>query len=70
MCGLIIAKDSLVAQTEKNLPVMWETQIQSLSWEDPLKKAQATHSGILAWRIPWTADLLGYNPWGHRVGHD
>ena len=39
---------------EKNLPVMWETQDQSLSQEDPLEKGIATHSSILAWRIPWT----------------
>ena len=38
----------------KNLPAMWETWIQSLGWEDPLEKGKATHSSILAWRIPWT----------------
>ena len=38
----------------KNLPVMWETQDQSLGQEDPLEKGIATHSSILAWRIPWT----------------
>ena len=36
----------------KNLPVMWETQVRSLGWEDPLEKGTATHSSILAWRIP------------------
>ena len=45
---------SLVAQLVKNLPAMWETWVQSLGWEDPLKKRKATHSSILAWRIPWT----------------
>jgi len=45
---------SLVAQLVKNLPAMWETWVQSLGWEDPLKKGKATHSSILAWRIPWT----------------
>ena len=45
---------SLVAQTVKNRPAMWETWVQSLGWEDPLKKGKATHSSILAWRIPWT----------------
>ena len=45
---------SLVAQLIKNLPAMWETWVQSLSWEDPLKKETATHSSILAWRIPRT----------------
>ena len=44
---------SLVAQTVKNLPAVWETQVQSLGWEDPLEKAMATHSSIPAWKIPW-----------------
>ena len=43
-----------MVQTEKNLPAMQETQIQSQGWEDPLEKGVATHSSILAWRIPWT----------------
>ena len=47
-----IDRDRLVAQMEKNLPVMWETQDQSLGQEDPLEKGIATHSSILAWRIP------------------
>ena len=46
---------SLVAQTVKNLPAVQETWVQSLGWEDPLEKGTATHSSILAWRIPWTA---------------
>ena len=46
---------SLVAQLVKNPPAMWETWVQSLSWEDPLEKGRATHSDILSWRIPWTA---------------
>ena len=45
---------SLVAQLIKNPPAMWETWVQSLGWEDPLEKGKATHSSILAWRIPWT----------------
>ena len=45
---------SLVAQLVKNLPAMQETWVQSLGWEDPLEKGKATHSSILAWRIPWT----------------
>ena len=44
---------SLVAQLVKNLPAMRETWVQSLGWEDPLEKEKATHSSILAWRIPW-----------------
>ena len=43
---------SLVAQLVKNLPAMWETWVRSLGWEDPLEKGKATHSSILAWRIP------------------
>ena len=45
---------SLVAQLVKNLPAMQQTWVQSLGWEDPLEKGKATHSSILAWRIPWT----------------
>ena len=45
---------SLVAQLVKTLPAMQETQVRSLGWEDPLEKEMATHSNILAWRIPWT----------------
>ena len=43
---------SLVAQPVKNLPTMWETWVRSLGWEDPPEKGMATHSSILAWRIP------------------
>ena len=45
---------SLVAQLVKNPPAMQETWVPSLGWEDPLEKGKATHSNILAWRIPWT----------------
>ena len=48
---------SLVAQTGKHLPTMRETQVQSLSWEDPLEEKMATHSSTLAWKIPWTEEL-------------
>ena len=47
---------SLVAQMVKHLPAMWETQIQSLGWEDPLEKEMATHSSALAWKISWTEE--------------
>ena len=47
-----------MAQTVKNLPAMQETQVQALGHEDPLEKEMATHSSILAWRIPW-AEVLG-----------
>ena len=49
---------SLVAQMVKNLLAVQETQVRSLGWEDPLEKDMATHSNILAWRIPWTVELL------------
>ena len=45
---------SLVAQKVRNLPEMWETLVRSLGWEDPLEKEMATHSSILALKIPWT----------------
>ena len=48
----------------KNLPTMQKTWVQSLGQEDPLEKGMATHSSILAWRIPWTEELMGYSPWG------
>ena len=61
---------SLVAQMVKNLPAMQETQVQSLGWENPLEKGMATHSSILAWRIPWTEEPGGLQSMGsQRVGH-
>ena len=45
-----------MAQTVKYLPIMWETQVQSLDREDPLEKEMATHSSTLAWKIPWTEE--------------
>ena len=50
---------SLVAQLVKNVPAMWENWVQSLGWEDPLEEGMATHSSILAWRIPWTEEPGG-----------
>ena len=41
---------------------MQETQVQSLGWEDPLEKEMATYSSILAWKTPWTENLVGYSP--------
>ena len=62
-----IQRASLVAQRLKRLPAMQETWVQSLGQEDPLKKEMATHSNILAWRIPWTEEHGGlYSPWGHK----
>ena len=70
-----------LAQMVKNPPAKQETQVRSLDQEDPLEMGMATHSSILAWRIPWTSDhymaslpcqrnLSGYSPWGRRVRHD
>ena len=62
---------SLVAQMVKNLPSMRETWVQPLSQEDPLKKGMATHSSILAWRIPWAEEPSGLQSMGsQRVGHN
>ena len=61
----------LTSQTVKNLPAMRETWIRSLGQEDPLEEGMATHSSILAWRIPWTGETGGLQSTGsQRVGHD
>ena len=61
----------LVVQTAKNLPAMWETQVQSLGWEDPLVKEMETHSSTLAWKIPWMEEPGRLQSiWSQRVGHD
>ena len=58
---------SLVAQMVKNLPVMQETWVQSLGWEDPLEEEMATHFSILALENPHgQRSLVGYSPWGHK----
>ena len=54
-----------MAQMVKPLSTMQETQVQSLGWEDPLEKEMATHSGTLAWKIPWMEEPGGLYPWGH-----
>ena len=62
---------SLVAQTGKHLPTIWETWVQSLGREDLLEKKMATHSSILAWKITWMEEPGGLHPMGsQRVGHD
>ena len=54
-------------QLVKNPPATLEIWVRSLGWEDPLEKGTATHSSILAWRIPWTEEPGGlYNPWGYK----
>ena len=60
-----------MAQKVKNLPAMLETQVRSLAREDPLEKEMATHSSILAWRIPWMEEPGGLQFVGsQRVRHD
>ena len=63
--------DTLVAQMVKNLPAMRESRVRSLGQEDPLEKEMATHSSILAWKIPWTEESGGLQSIrSQRVGHD
>ena len=62
---------SLIAQSVKNPPAMQQTQVQSLGWEDPLEKEMASHSSILAWKIPRTEEPGRLQPMGsQRVRHD
>ena len=66
-----------MAQLVKNPPAMWETWVRSLGWEDPLEKGKATHSIILAWRIPWRIPAMwrihlqcgrpGFDPWVGKI---
>ena len=64
--GFLYLRDSLVVQRLKQLAAMWETWVQPLGWEDPLEKEMATHSSILAWRIPWTEELGGLQSTGRK----
>ena len=50
----------------KNPPAKQESRVPSLLREDPLEKEMSTHSSILAWKIPWTEELVSYSPWGHK----
>ena len=60
-----------MSQMVKNPPTVQETWVQSVGWEDPLEEGTATHSSILAWRIPWTEDPGGLRSMeSKRVGHD
>ena len=62
---------NLVAQTVKRLPVMRETQVRPLGWEDPLEKEKATHSSTLGWKIQWMEKPGGLQSMGsQRVGHN
>ena len=60
------SENSFVIQLVKNPPAMQETWVRSLGWEDPLETGKATHSTILAWRIPWTRQSMG----SQRVRHN
>ena len=67
----ISLRASLVAQTVKHLPAMWEIWVQSLGWEDPLEKEMATHSSTLAWKIPCMEEPGRPQSMGsQRLGHD
>ena len=57
-------QSSLIAQLLKNQPAMQETRVQSPGREDPLEKEMTTHSSILAWKIPWSEEPVGYSLWG------
>ena len=60
-----------MAQMIKSLLTIWETQVLTLCWEDPLEKGMVTHSSILAWRVPWTEEPGRLQSIGsQRVGHD
>ena len=61
---MLLLRASLVVQRLKCLPAVWETWVQSLGQKDPLEKEMATHSGVLAWRIPWTEELGGLQSTG------
>ena len=71
LSGLFFLEASLMAQTVKHLPAMWDTLVQSLDEEDTLEKEMATHSSILAWKSPWTVEPGMLQSMGsQRVGHD
>ena len=57
--SMLLLRASLVVQRLKCLPAVWETWVRSLGQEDPLEKEMATHSSILAWRIPWMEEPGG-----------
>ena len=65
-----LMRDSLIAQSVKNLPAMQETQVRFMGWEDPLEKEMETHSGILTWKIPWAEEPGRLQSMDSRVRHD
>ena len=66
MTELIVSEDFLVFQLVKNPPAMQETPVPSLGWEGPLEEGMATHSSILAWRIPWAEKPSGLQSTGSQ----
>ena len=66
LCVVIDVRSSLVAQMVKNLPVKWETWVQSLGWKDPLEEGMATHSSFLAWINQWTKKTRGLHFMGSQ----
>ena len=70
ICGKV-CETSLVVQTVKRLPAMWETRVQFLGCKDPLEKEMAAHSSVLAWKIPWTEEPGRLSSTGsQRIRHD
>jgi len=70
-CIFTISFDPWASLVAQPLPAMWETWVRSLGREDPLEEEMATHSSILAWRIPWAEELGGLQSTGsQRVGHN
>ena len=57
---------SMVAQMVRHLPTVWETQVWSLGWKDPLENEMATHASILAWKISWIEEPSDYSSWGRK----
>ena len=71
ICTFFLYPASLVAQTVKRLPAMWDTWVRSLGRVDPLEEEMATHSSTLAWKIPWTEEPGGLQSMrSQRVRHD
>ena len=64
--NILFKKGFLGGSVVKNLPIMQETQVQSLGWEDSLEEGMATHSSILVWRIPWTEEPGRLQPTGSQ----
>ena len=68
--NVLTSQTSLGVQTVKHLPTMWETRVRSLGWEDLLEKEMATHSSILAWKIPWVKPDRLQSTGSQRVRHN